>query len=154
MLITVLLGLVIIYWRGPTLRSRTHLLSWIGVTAGLLFIASGIFIFYQMALALLQVPANALLGIPIIFGSLPIVLGLLTIRSCISPDWTQKLWHLLGLIILSVLALFLWAGWILGPVLLMITAILPALKLLLTRRTAQSQLAPQHHSSLSKSSSS
>jgi hypothetical protein len=133
-LITLLLGFVILYWRVPRLQSRTQLLTWIGITAGLLFIASGIFIFYQTVLALLQVPANALVTIPIIFGSLPIVLGLLTIRSCLSRGWTQKPWHLLRLIILSALALFLWAGWILGPVLLMLTAILPALQLLLARR--------------------
>jgi hypothetical protein len=136
-IITVILGSSLLFWRYPTLRSKNQILSWLGITAGNLFVASGIFIFYQMVLALLQVPPNPQIGITIVFGTLPIVLGLLTIRSCISTNWFHKPRQLLLLILLSILALFLWAGWIIGPILLLITAILPSIKRLTNRKAIQ-----------------
>jgi hypothetical protein len=137
-LITLLLGFSLLVWRLPTLRTKDRLLTWIGITAGLLFIASGIFIFYQMSLALMQVPPNAQIGITIAFGTIPLVLGALTVRSCISTDWFHKPRQLLLLIVLSILALFLWAGWMIGPILLMITAIIPSIQLVTRRRTLTS----------------
>ncbi len=134
-LITLLLGFLLIFWRFPALRTRAQLSSWLGITTGLLFIASGVFLFYQMGLALLLVPLNAQVAITIIFATLPIVLGVFTIRSCVSTDWQHQPRQLIILIILSLLALFLWAGWIIGPVLLLITATIPSIQLILARRT-------------------
>jgi hypothetical protein len=132
-LITLLLGLILIIWRYPALRTKDQLLSWLGITTGLLFIASGVFLFYQMGLALLLVPVNVQIGITILFATLPIVLGLFTIRSCVSTNWQQQPRQLFILFVLSILALFLWAGWIIGPVLLLITAAIPSVQLALTR---------------------
>ena len=133
-LITLLLGFVLLFWRFPALRSKEHLLTWTGISAGLLFIASGVFLFYQMGLALLLVPVNAQIGITILFATLPIVLGVFTIRNCISSDWRHQPRQLIILFVLSLLALFLWAGWIIGPILLLITAIIPTIQLVLARR--------------------
>jgi hypothetical protein len=135
-LITLLIGYSLLYWRYPTLRTREQILSWLGITAGLLFIASGVFIFYQMVYALLQVPANMQIGITIAFGLLPVVLGLFTLRTCLSTEWTQKPRQLVLLFILGSLALFFWAGWILGPSVLLITTIIPSIQLLVARRIA------------------
>jgi hypothetical protein len=134
-LFTLLLGYILLFWRYSILRTRYQLLTWLGITAGLLFVASGIFIFFQMVVALLQVPLNAQIGITFVFGTIPIVVGLLTIRSCLSIDWAKNTRQLLLLILLSIIALFLWAGWIIGTILLLITAIIPFAQLLLTRRT-------------------
>jgi hypothetical protein len=134
-LITFILGFILLFWRYPTLRTREHILTWLGISAGLLFIASGVFIFYQMGIALLQVPLNPQIGITIVFGVLPIILGIIAIRSCVSPDWTHKPRRLLLLNILGVVALFVWAGWIFAPILLIITAIIPSVQLILARRT-------------------
>lgn len=133
-LISLLLGFLLISWRFPTLRSKDHILTWLGITAGLLFIASGIFLFYQMTMALLLVPMNFQVGITILFGILPLVLGVLTVRSCVSTDWTHRPRQFIILVILSVLALFLWAGWIVGPILLLITVGISSVQLLLARR--------------------
>jgi hypothetical protein len=136
LVITLLIGYILVYWRSPALRTRDQILSWLGITAGLLFIASGMFIFYQMGVALLQVPANAQIGITIAFGLLPVLFGLFTLRSCISTEWTRNPRQLLLLFILGILALFFWAGWIFGSSLLLITAIISAIQLVLTRRMA------------------
>lgn len=135
-LITLLIGYVLLYWRYPALRTRDQILAWLGISAGLLFITSGVFIFYQMGIALLQVPANVQIGITIAFGLLPVLLGLFTIRSCLSAEWTRNPRQLLLLIILGILALFFWAGWILGPSLLLITAIIASIQLVVTHRMA------------------
>lgn len=137
-LVTLILGFLLLIWRVPALRTKDQLLAWMGIVAGLLFIASGIFIFYQLVLALLQVPLNAQIGITIFFGTLPILLGIFTIRSCLSTDWTHKPRQLFLLLILGILALFLWAGWIIGPILLLITAVIPSIQLLMTRRVSES----------------
>jgi hypothetical protein len=137
-LITLLLGLSLIFWRFPDLRTKNQLLSWLGISTGLLFIASGVFVFYQMALALLLVPISGQIGITILFAALPIILGIFTIRSCVSNDWQHEPKQRVILFVLSVLALFLWAGWIIGPVLLMVTAVIPSVQLVLTHQTPAS----------------
>ena len=130
-LMTFLLGLVLILWRYPHLREAPQLLTWLGNTIGLLFIASGIFIFYQMGIALLQVPASPQIAITIILGAIPIILGLFVIRSFISIHWQHKPRQLIFLFILAISGLFLWAGWILGPILLMLIAAIASIQLFL-----------------------
>jgi len=135
-LLTLLLGFVLLLWRYPHLRTKQELITWVGITVGLLFIASGILILYQMGIALLQVPASPQIAITILFGTIPIILGLLAIRSFVSTDWQHKPHQLLLLFILAILALFLWAGWILGPILLMLASAIASIQLLLERRTS------------------
>lgn len=135
-LLTLLLGFVLIFWRYPRLREDPQLLTWMGITIGLLFIASGIFLLYQMGFALLQVPASPQIAITIVFGAIPIILGLLAIRRFVLVDWQHKPRQLIVLFILAISALFLWAGWIIGPILLMLIAAIASIQLLLERRTS------------------
>jgi hypothetical protein len=135
-LMTFLLGLVLIFWRYPRLREEPQLLTWLGNIIGLSFIASGVFIFYQMGIALLQVPVSPQIAITIIFSAIPIILGLLTIRNFVSIDWQHKPRQLIVLFILAISALFLWAGWILGPILLMLTTAIASIQLFLEYRTS------------------
>jgi hypothetical protein len=135
-LVTLLLGFVLVFWRYQRLREDPQLLIWMGITCGLLFVASGIFLLYQMGLALLQVPVSPQIAITIIFGTIPIILGFFTIRSFVSTDWSHKPRQLILLFILAISALFLWAGWILGPILLMLTAAIASIQLLLKLRTS------------------
>jgi hypothetical protein len=135
-LMTFLLGLVLIFWRYPRLREEPQLLTWLGNIIGLSFIASGVFIFYQMGIALLQVPVSPQIDITIIFSAIPIILGLLTIRNFVSIDWQHKPRQLIVLFILAISALFLWAGWILGPILLMLTTAIASIQLFLEYRTS------------------
>jgi hypothetical protein len=131
-------GLILLFWRYPHLHTKRQVLAWLGITAGLMFVASGVFIFYQMGLALLLVPANPQVGITLVFGTLPIIIGLLTIRNCLVPDWTQRPRQLLYLFIFSVLALFLWAGWIVTPIFLIIITLIPSIQLVIARQASTS----------------
>ncbi len=136
-LMTILLGFVLIFWHYPHLREEPQFLTWMGISIGLLFIASGIFLLYQMAIALLQVPANPQIAITIVFGAIPIILGLLAIRRFVLVDWQHKPRQLIVLFVLAISALFLWAGWIIGPILLMLIAAIASIQLLLELRTSQ-----------------
>ncbi len=134
-LLSLIIGLGLIFWRYPNLRSTKHLITWSGLLTGLLFLASGIFLLYQMGLALLLVPANFQIAITLIFAALPLLFGGLTLRSFLSTDWQNQPRQLLLLYALAILSLFLWAGWILGPILLLITATIPSIQLLLRRKS-------------------
>jgi hypothetical protein len=135
-LITLLLGFILVFWRYPHLREESQFLTWVGISIGLLFIASGIFILYQMGIALFQVPASPQIAITIVFGAIPIILGFLAIRRFVLVDWQHKPRQLIVLFILAITGLFLWAGWIIGPILLMLTAAIASIRLLLELRTS------------------
>jgi len=95
------------------------------VTPGFMFVGSGLTIFYQMAFNLTRVPLTGEVSITVLFGALPILIGLGVIRSAYDISVTDAADRARA-IILAVLALFLWAGLIIGPTLLVISAMLPA----------------------------
>lgn len=112
---------------GILLRSKRKLDSaaWIAAIAGLFFIGSGVTVASQMIVSLLKAPADGFVIVTIFLAVLPIVLGLFTLRvaALAGPQWTLR--SRAGLLLLGVLALFLWSGWIVGPALAIIAAVLP-----------------------------
>jgi hypothetical protein len=115
--------LTLILWRIESLRSTKHVPTILGVAATALFAASGIFVFYQIFLALLSVPVNAQVLITTLFAATPIVLALASLRILSKPDWSQSKDAAPRLALLSLLGLFLWAGWTIGPLLMLIAGV-------------------------------
>jgi hypothetical protein len=76
-----------------------------------------------IALSATTVAAEAL--ITLIFAILPIVLGLLALRISIRNQGKIGVRQRVYLIIIGVVALFLWAGIFIGPILAIITALMP-----------------------------
>ena len=117
-------GVVVLLWWRPAER-RLHLRGWIASLAGLLFIASGVTVAVQLVVALRWSGPDPALAVTVFLAALPIALGAITLRlaSRRTAEWTAG--ARLALAALGVAGLVLWAGWIGGPGLALVAALLP-----------------------------
>jgi hypothetical protein len=101
---------------------------WVMATiAGLLLIASGVSLAYQMLWALSLAGAGITLVVTAIFVVLPLVLGTAALRIAHrerSPRGTSGGTRI-ALLAIGALGLLLWGGWIIGPVIAIVAAVLP-----------------------------
>ncbi|KXH73525.1 MAG: hypothetical protein AM326_10620 [Candidatus Thorarchaeota archaeon SMTZ-45] len=122
MIISVLLGIGYLLSRRRDLLELESTVSWLGVLGGLLFFGSGITIFYQMIVASLTA-INAQLIITAIFGIIPILLGFYTLRIVLTDGWKKQRGKRIRLLILGIVAPFLWSGLLIGPALVILSGI-------------------------------
>ncbi|SNQ62204.1 hypothetical protein [Candidatus Methanoperedens nitratireducens] len=99
--------------------------EWTGILAGLLFFGSGIAFFFQMMTLTRTQPAPEII-ITIILALLPVLLGIAVIRIIIKNREKVDIRKKAYLVILGILALFAWAGLLIGPVLAILAGVLPA----------------------------
>lgn len=123
---TLVIGLVLIIWRDRKRATPRRLSSWLGSFAGLLFIGTGAIVFMQMVLSLIQTSLVSEAAITVVFALIPILLGLVTLRLCLKMDDRVSLRKRTYLVILGIVALFTWAGLLVGPMLAIITSVLPS----------------------------
>jgi hypothetical protein len=102
------------------------LMAWFGILAGLLFVGTGVATLFRMILALIGASAGAELATTLAFALIPIVLGLATLRLSLTREEKASLSKRVYLVILAVVALFTWAGLIIGPVLAIIAGLVPS----------------------------
>ena len=115
---------LLLLWRRPAER-RLQLRGWIASLAGLLFIASGATVAVQMVVALSRAGPDPALAVTVFLAALPIALGAVTLwlASRRTAGWTTG--ARLALAALGAAGLVLWAGWIAGPALALVAALLP-----------------------------
>ena len=126
MALTLVLGLFLLLWKfKPTVAS---IAVFLGVLAGLLYIGSGFMMGTQMFIALIGATSTASLPLTLVFSFLPIVLGLAIIRKMVQHKlrWTTRDRIIVALF--GILGFVLWAGVLIGPVVVIIVSILPAQK--------------------------
>jgi hypothetical protein len=121
-LITLFLGIIFYSGKGDEVGIENDVLTWTGVISGLLFIGSGLALLYQMIWALLQVTANAQVIITVLFALFPILIGIATLRA-LRTGWKNDTGTILKIALLSGLAIFTWAGLLIGPTLLLLVSI-------------------------------
>lgn len=126
-------GLGLLAWRRRgTLTAR----SWLVALAGLVFLGSGATVLAQMAVSMSRAPAGADAAITLVFALIPILVGAGTLRVALAAKpWDAR--RRAKLAILGIVAVFGWAGWLVGPVLAVAAAVLPALP------THQPEATPQ-----------
>lgn len=112
-------GLAIMLLRKTPEKNRLWILATIG---GLLLIASGFSFLYQMIWSLVQSGIDTMVWVTPIFIAIPIILGLLAIRTS-EKKFSKR--TRLYLFLIGIISLFLWGGWIIGPIMLMVSALLP-----------------------------
>jgi hypothetical protein len=122
-IITLFLGIMFYSRRGKEWDIENDVLTWAGITSGLLFIGSGFALVYQMLWALLQVAANSQVIITLLFALFPILIGIATLRG-LRAGWKNDTSSILKLALLSGLAVFVWAGILMGPTLLLLVSII------------------------------
>jgi hypothetical protein len=124
--LTIIIGIGMLVW----LSKKEHKLQLnnnmiIGIFAAFLFIGSGLMILMQMIIALTVSSADILVIITLIFGLLPILFGILLIRTSIKIIKELNKKNRVILLILGIFGLIFWSGVIIGPVLAIITSFLP-----------------------------
>ena len=114
------IGILLYYRKSRDAVTQRSGILLIGQIAAFLFIASGVAIFYQMIIALLNTSMNIQILITTMFGLIPILLGRYASSLLSSHGLTSSYRGPLKLLFLSVVAIFAWSGLIIGPILLFI----------------------------------
>jgi len=124
---TLVIGIGLLIWL--QLQNKTALrtlFGWLGSLAGLLFVGTGAMTLTQMVFSLTQAPLTSEIVITLLFASIPIVLGLVTLRLSLKTVKEAKLRMRIYLAVLGVVALFMWAGFLIGPALAIVASVLPS----------------------------
>lgn len=99
--------------------------EWGGILAGILFLCTGSTVIFQMALALSYTSIVQEAIITFIFAILPMILGIAVIRSITINREKVDIRKRAYLAALGIIALFVWAGFLVGPLLAVLASIIP-----------------------------
>lgn len=121
--VVLVVGIAILISRRRTKRSPRTLFQWTGAVAGLLFLASGFTVISQMLLALTLAPLGLDVIVTIVLALVPVIMGIVAIRFALRR--TANVRTRVSMVILGLLALFAWAGFIVGPILAIVSSVLP-----------------------------
>lgn len=102
------------------------LMGWLGILAGLLFLGSGVATLFRMIISLIGTSAGVEAVITLIFALIPTILGVMTLRLSLRKEERVSVRKRVYLLVLGVVALFTWAGLIIGPVLAIASSLIPS----------------------------
>ena len=122
MFATLVIGMGVLWTRRNEINELQNGISWFGALGALLFFGSGLTIFYQIIIAALFV-ANLQIIVSILFGVLPIILGVYTLRVVLTEKWQENRSLQIRLLLLGIISPFLWAGLLVGPTMVLLTAV-------------------------------
>jgi len=122
LILTLLIGLGFMFFK---IQSRKILSTYLGFIGGLLFIGSGFMTLMQMLMALTGVESTSSAAITTVFIVLPILMGFQIMRSAHKTNDGLTLKERATLAILGVAGLFIWAGILLGPILVFLASVVP-----------------------------
>lgn len=124
-------------WRRQRMGIRMVAISWTASLAGLFFIGGGLTSFTQMLFALTQAPMDGTVGVTLMFAIIPIILGTGTLRLAPRHNGRWALKPRVYLVVIGMIALLLWAGYLIGPILAFVAAGMPARMAVTTGRETQ-----------------
>jgi hypothetical protein len=122
---TLIIGLVFVAWRQRRQCNLANPLAWLAAIAGLTFVGTAASTFFQLLFGATQVSVGVDVVITIVFATIPLLLGLATIRIALKNSAKATVRKRMYFIILGVAALFIWAGLIIGPTLAILAALMP-----------------------------
>jgi hypothetical protein len=125
MIAAIVVGFVLIAWRFKRQSNLANPMAWLGAIAGLTFIGTAATTFYQMLASATRVAVGAEALVTLIFAIVPLVIGLLTLRLSIKDSDKASVRKRVCYIILGLVALFMWAGIIIGPILAILASVVP-----------------------------
>lgn len=126
LILTLIIGGVILYWRRSQQdRAPKGVSKWLAAFAGLAFLGSAVSIIYQVLLAFKVTGVTGEALITLILIIISIILAVLTFMYAIRSKPTLTLWRRVGLIVIGIIALFVWSGLYIGPALVISAALVP-----------------------------
>jgi len=122
LLLTLVFGLTLLAWKSLI---KLNIFTIVGIFAGLLYVGTGFMLFLQMFMAIYGSTFNSLAILTVVFGALPIILGIVLLRKIIQFKGQLKTTDRIILAVLGFAGLFVWSGLLLGPVLVIVASVLP-----------------------------
>lgn len=126
MITTLAIGIALMIWIRKKRATLRTLFSWLGSLAGLLFLGTGATTLFQMVASMIQASPTSEIVITVVLALIPILLGFVTLRLSLRVKGKVSLRTRIYLAILGVVALFAWAGLLIGPTLAVIASVLPS----------------------------
>ncbi len=124
LIVTVAVGLILMFLRRKNGGIPRSAFAWVGTFAGLVFVGSGATILFQMALTLTVTPLGSEIVLTLVLAAIPILLGLGVLRltlDAVKVDRRRRVY----MAVLGIVAIFAWAGWLIGSALAIIASVLP-----------------------------
>ena len=119
-----ILGIIVIARREHRKGSRTGMVFWLATLAGLLYLGGAALTLVQMLRVLQITGPQPLAIVTLIFAAVPAVLGIIALRLSRRPT-PLSLRDRISLCTIAGLGFVFWAGLIIGPVCVMIAALIP-----------------------------
>ena len=119
------IGIILVAWQLKRRCDLANLIAWLCAIAGLTFIGTSATTLGELISCATKVSVGAESVITLIFALVPLALGLVALRLSIKDSQKATLRKRIYFVILGVAALFIWAGLIVGPILAIITAVMP-----------------------------
>jgi hypothetical protein len=123
-LAVVILGIIVIARREQRRGARAGLVFWLATIGGLMYLGGSTMTLVQMIRALQFTGIEPAAAITLIFAAVPAVLGIITLRLTRRPVPLSR-WDRIFLLLIGGAGLVFWAGLIIGPVCIMISALVP-----------------------------
>ncbi|HJJ30221.1 MAG TPA: hypothetical protein VJ857_00060 [Methanocorpusculum sp.] len=121
-LFILLLGLLYLF-RLKKEPVRIKLETVTGVTGGVLYLAGAASMLAQALFALSKTGFQPTFAVTAIFIAIPLILGIMILRYYIRPDPKPVKYQGIKLVILGMVGLVFWAGYIIGPVLVIVSGV-------------------------------
>lgn len=122
-LLALMAGYGLLFWRSRIGLSAFNLTC---ATAGLLYVGSGLVILMEMAISMYGAAYDSLAFLTVVFVLLPVLLGYAVLRKVHRGQAEISTRDRIVFVALGVLGLFVWAGFLVGPVLAVLAGILPS----------------------------
>jgi hypothetical protein len=123
-IVVFVLGAILVFQRQKG-KKPLDSAGWIAAAAGLLFLGTGATVITQLLYAVSRASPDSFVIVTILLGFIPTVLGLMTLRLAFrhSGRWTiqSRAW----LVIIAILGIAAWSGYVIGPILAIIAGIIP-----------------------------
>ncbi len=104
------------------------LFGWLAISAGLLYLGSGLMLLLQTAVALEKTGLESVAVLPLIYVLIAVILGTFAIRTGLHRNGHASRKGGVLMIVISLLGLFAWSGLLLGPVLALAAGVLGILR--------------------------
>jgi uncharacterized protein YhhL (DUF1145 family) len=121
-------GLLLNCYYGKAKLDVAHTLAFVGA---LTYLGSAGIILTQMIIGLFGAAFNSLVLVTPVFILLPALLGYALLRKALKEQWSR--WQKVRVLIYGLVGLAFWAGYIIGPVLVIISVLIPARQVHSTR---------------------
>jgi hypothetical protein len=124
-LLVVIIGGVIAYRRSKRGQHPRGISKWFATFGGLAFLGTAAGTIYQILFAFTRTGSTVEAFVTLAIVIVSIILGVLTLRYALRSEAKLTIWRRVGLFVIGLVALFVWSGLYLGPVLLIAAAIMP-----------------------------